>query len=250
MCSRYTIASKTGTIEEKFNITANYRNFQPVYNVSPGMMVPVITSDEPHKLQLLRFGLIPSYAKKEVFYPEVRIEGNRKEPGKAGIIFNSPYMEHVRSKRCLVPMDSFFTNVLNDKKTPYVVFMRRQERPFLVAGIWDEFKSRDGTVIHSFAIITTMANEVVRQAGCDRMPVIVRERNPALWLNKDNPVTVLSRLVNPYGSQLMNAYPVLPRVKRVEENDLELFTPAGPKVMAEFTQAHLDQAPSRRKWGH
>ena len=229
MCSRYTIASKTEVIEARFNICANYKNFKPVYNVSPGMMVPAITSDEPHKLQLLRFGLIPSYARKEVCYPEVRIEGPRKEPGKAGIIFSPPYAEHVRTKRCLIPADSFFTNYLNDKKTPHVVFMREKERPFLMAGIWDEYKSLDGTVTRSFAIITTMANEVVRQAGCERMPVIVRERNPASWLDPQNPVTVLSRLVHPYSAKLMNAYPIDARVKNVEANDAGLFRPAVTK---------------------
>jgi putative SOS response-associated peptidase YedK len=52
-----------------------------------------------------------------------------------------------------------------------------------LAGLWEGYRSPDGTVTRSYCIITTEANKLVA-AIHDRMPLVLNEEDFGLWLGE------------------------------------------------------------------
>ncbi len=69
MCGRYILVQKKEIIEKRFNVSFDEKtDYKPSYNVSPGKLAAVITNENPLKVQMLRFGLTPFWAKKEMLF--------------------------------------------------------------------------------------------------------------------------------------------------------------------------------------
>jgi putative SOS response-associated peptidase YedK len=64
MCGRFTL-EPTARFYERFGIANRLPDLAPRYNIAPGQMVPVITAQHPEQLTLMRWGLIPHWAKDE-----------------------------------------------------------------------------------------------------------------------------------------------------------------------------------------
>ncbi len=87
-----------------------------------------------------------------------------------------------------------------------------------MVGLWDSSTAEDGSIIESFTIITTYANELMVEIHKPkRMPVILDPENPATLLSANNDQAW--ELVKPYPSELMSAYRVSDYVKRPIHND-------------------------------
>ena len=86
-----------------------------------------------------------------------------------------------QKQRCLIFADGFYEwQQAGKRKQPY--FIRRADRqPMAFAGLWDTWKNQGESIISS-TIITTAAGERLA-AIHDRMPVILRPENYALWLS-------------------------------------------------------------------
>jgi putative SOS response-associated peptidase YedK len=67
------------------------------------------------------------------------------------------------------------------KKQPYYI-RRRDERVFALAGMWERWQDPAGSTVESYTILTTAPNDLLRSLH-DRMPVIVRPNDYALWLD-------------------------------------------------------------------
>ena len=104
----------------------------------------------------------------------------------------------LKSKRCLVPADGFFEWKKTEQgKVPHRIILKSEEL-FSFAGLWDEWAEKQtGEVLHTFSIITTDANELVRPIH-DRMPVILSPEAEELWLNENEPQEGLLSLLEPY----------------------------------------------------
>lgn len=64
MCGRYTLVTPEGEVLEQFNIHEPPRLFPPRYNIAPTQMVPAVRQAAAgRELVLLRWGLVPSWAK-------------------------------------------------------------------------------------------------------------------------------------------------------------------------------------------
>ena len=80
MCGRYILVQKLELIEKRFNVsTPQGVEWKPAYNISPGQLAPVITSDHPKELQLFRFGMTPFWAKKPMYMINARAEGDHNK---------------------------------------------------------------------------------------------------------------------------------------------------------------------------
>jgi putative SOS response-associated peptidase YedK len=91
---------------------------------------------------------------------------------------------------------------------------------FAFAGIWSCWNKPEGGVLHSCSIITTDANEHIRDIH-DRMPVILdREQQYQTWLEQ-NDIAVLKNLLHPYAGCL-EFYPVSTRVNYSKVDDPRL----------------------------
>lgn len=242
MCGRYVIVSSVETMEQRFGVkAAKPKTFIPNTNLSPGDVAPVISNSDPGALQFFTFGFSPSWADKRRYLLNARSEGDLNpdnDPayrGEAGILNKPMFRKAIRSQRCLVPADAFIEGPEKEKLSkPFVVHLRKKQRPFAMAGIWDLWQDpKSGEVHAGFAILTTTANAVLQAIGHHRSPVILAPEDEEAWLDPHLPMEALPRLLRPYPAEQMNAYPVDPAIKNPKVNGLALLEPIGPPVMGE-----------------
>ncbi|HNQ62128.1 MAG TPA: SOS response-associated peptidase [Bacteroidia bacterium] len=245
MCGRYVIVSSVEVIEKKFQVKAPELPLKmiPNYNLGPGSYGPVITSENPKELQFFQFGLTPSWAKKKMYLFNARSEGDgnkENDPnytGGKGIISKPSFRKPIRSQRCLVIADAFIEGSTKEGlDRPYVVYLK-QRRPFALAGIYDKWVDPStGEIVNSFAIITTTPNELLQKIPHHRSPVILEERDHQRWLKAEH-LNEITGMLQPYPSELMNAYPVSSRIKNPKQNDRELIEPVGQRLIPETETA-------------
>jgi putative SOS response-associated peptidase YedK len=244
MCGRYILIQKAEVLEKRFGVSIpDTISLVPSYNIAPGKYAPVITNDHPHDIQLFRFGMTPSWMAKPSLFINARSEGDHNSDnnpnynGAKGIITKPAFRKPIRSQRCLIPADAFIEGPEKEKlNKPYVIYLRDKVRPFAFAGIWDSWKNPEsGEIIHSFAIITTVANELLQKIQHRRCPVILHRSDEKNWLSNSLPLSEVTRLLIPYPYELMNAYPIAPTIKNPGADDPGLIHPAGERLMPETT---------------
>ena len=216
MCGRYTLSNPQGSFSETPEIDARFLAefvetgwVEPRYNIAPTQDVPVITNEGARLIERMRWGLVPHWTKElAAGKPLINARGETvaEKPS-----FRTPFKRH----RCLVPASGFYEwQRKGSKKVPYFIQLS-DERQMCFAGLWDTWDAEDGTVLHSFTIITTFANELVKPIH-DRMPVILREEDEAEWLNVDqHEPKRLKPLLVPYPEEEMEAHTVSPLVNSV-----------------------------------
>ena len=220
MCGRYTLASPVSDLAERFEIDEYPSSITPSYNIAPTQEVAaLIAEDDKRKLEIMRWGLIPSWAKE----PEI---GNRMINARAETIsekpsFRKPFKDH----RCLILADGFYEwQKTNNGKQPYYIHME-DGSPFAFAGLW-EIWDRDGEEVRSCTIITTDANELVGKIH-NRMPVILHPEDHGLWLDPDfGEKDPLMSLLRPYQEGAMEADPVSRRINKPSNNEPGCIEPA------------------------
>ncbi|MBW5444649.1 SOS response-associated peptidase [Cohnella sp. CFH 77786] len=217
MCGRYTI---TITLEElmlRYFAELPAAEFHlPRYNVAPTQMVPAVVNDgRRNRLGLLKWGLIPPWAEDEK-------AGSRLINARAETLEERPaYRDAYRRKRCLVPADGFYewkSEPGKGGKRPYRIVLRGGGM-FSMAALYETWTAPDGRKVGSFAIVTTEPNALM--AGIhDRMPVILRPEDEALWLDRQvQDPSLLRHLLVPYPADEMEAYEVDKRVGSPANDD-------------------------------
>jgi putative SOS response-associated peptidase YedK len=204
MCGRYTLITDIGRIAESFGVAPSLQA-QPRYNIAPTQDIVAILNnggaqnDEDAQMQLLRWGLIPAWAKDETI-------GSRMINARAETLAEKPSFRNLlRGRRCLVVADGFYEWRTEGKnKTPMYITLQ-DGQPFAFAGLWDLWKSSDGRQVQSCTIVTTEPNELMASIH-NRMPAILRPKAYEDWLNpqlRDD--QVLTHLLKPYPTELMKA---------------------------------------------
>ena len=103
------------------------------------------------------------------------------------------------------------------------------QHPLAFAGLWEGWRSPDGEVIRSFAILTTTANATMRQLHA-RMPVILEPAQWPVWLGEaeGDPAA----LMRPAPNDVLRLWPVSRAVNNVRNNGSDLLDriddPAAP----------------------
>ncbi len=197
----------------RFDINLEGTLLCPRYNIAPGQEAPVVVHDGGKSLEMMKWGLVPSWAKD----PSI---GNRMINARAETLAEKPSFKRlIGKKRCLVLADGFYEWRKEGKgKVPMRITLRGGE-PFSFAGLWDSWKKPDGGELRSFTIITTQANDLLRPIH-DRMPVILDQEGDEKWLDAEyKEVHKLLALLAPYPADRMEAYDVSPLVNS-PRNDL------------------------------
>jgi putative SOS response-associated peptidase YedK len=224
MCGRVRLSSDVSEIKLVFSIPPDRStpNFPPSWNVAPTDSLPVVRYDrkaEQRSLELLRWGLIPYWAK------DIKV-GFANINAKAEGIESKPAFRHAfERRRCLVPVDNFYEwKKTQTGKQPYAIALA--DRGIMaLAGLWENWKSQDGEWVRSFAIVTTEPNELCAELH-NRMPVILAPEAWPAWLGeKLGDEAQLKSLLAPYPSRDMICWPVSPRVGTVKNNDSSLIEP-------------------------
>ncbi len=218
MCGRYTLATPVGRLAEEFGFDSSSTEFRTSYNVAPTRQVPVVlTEGGKRRLEMLRWGLVPSWADDPGI--GARMINARSETAPEKPSFRRAF----RDRRCLIPADGFYEwKRENGGKQPYY-FRMQGGRPFAFAGLWESW-TKDGE-IRSCAILTTAANEVV--AGIhERMPVILPSRHYEAWLDPEAERDELTDLLVPYPGDDLETYPVSRFVNSPGNDDPRCIEPA------------------------
>ena len=173
------------------------------------------------RLSLYRWGLVPSWATDSSI-------GDRMINARAESVATKPsFRGPLRRGRCLVLADGFYEWQLQaGRKTKTPIYVRlKSGRPFAFAGLWDTWRSPEGTAISSCAIITTVANEILAPIH-NRMPVILDRSAHATWLDvRESPTDRLTSLLCPYPGAEMEAYAVSPLVNNPRNDVPECVAP-------------------------
>jgi putative SOS response-associated peptidase YedK len=194
-------------------------NYAPRYNGAPSQELLVIRRNHATgeiSLAPIRWGLIPAWCKDAK-------GGNKPINARAETVKTAPMFKAAyRSRRCIVPVDAFFEwQALAGRKQPYAIGLKSGE-PFGLAGLWENWKNPRGEWVRTFAIITTAANELMREIH-HRMPVILAPEDYARWLS-DAPEA--DDLLRPFDANLMRMWPVSTRVNSVREDDEGVLEPS------------------------
>jgi putative SOS response-associated peptidase YedK len=190
--------------------------------VAPTDPLPVVrydAKDNQRSLDVMRWGLIPFWAKDEkIGFSTINARAEEVDTKPA---FREPF----RQRRCLVPVENFYEWQKTAKgNQPYAVGLKGGGLMAL-AGLWDTWRSPGGERIRSFTIITTPPNELCA-ALHNRMPAVLKPDTWPLWLG-EQPAELgqIKALLAPYPSEDMIAWPVSQRVGNVKNNDPSLIEP-------------------------
>lgn len=208
MCGRFTLIV---TYEQLLEILDKHYNIQsfnmqtqlPRYNIAPTQdVISIIHDGINYRAGYLKWGLVPSFAKDEKI-------GVKMINAKAETLIEKPSFSNlIESKRCVVLADSFYEwKKSNNTKIPYRIQLNDQ-KVFPLAGLRSVYKRADGSLLHTVTIITTEANEFMKEIH-DRMPVILTKENEKIWLNSQ--IKDMNRVLSclkPYESNQMTSYQV------------------------------------------
>ena len=198
-----------------FSTDSSGADWAPRYNIAPTQNVAIVRQDpkQPTRtLSLIRWGLIPSWTKSATIGTgliNARTETAASTPS---------FSEALRRRRCLIPADGFYEWQRSAAgKQPYC-FEIGDNEIFAFAGLWDQWRSVDGKLLQTCAILTTAANKTMEEVH-DRMPVILSPDSYDLWLDPGfAKLDDLPALLKPYNGT-MRRYAVSSRVNAVANDD-------------------------------
>lgn len=210
MCGRYELTDPK--LASKFRgYEHNFDDSKPNYNVAPTQLMPVATNIGGHKqLELMHWG-IPRMIGPDKVREIINTRSNKA--------FERFWGNTVLHKRCLVPATGFFEwKTTKDGKQPFYIHPTDQKL-FAFAGIWSEWKTKEGEVMRTYSIMTTEPNKVM--AGIhNRMPVILHEEDYDTWLTPSDDRNVIEPLLRPYEDNALEAYEVSKAVNNARDYSL------------------------------
>lgn len=235
MCGRYSVSANPEAIQRRFQLdrpialAPNPDFALPRYNVAPTQDVVIVRMNAAGERVGVwaRWGLVPPSAKD-------LSGGARMINARAETLFSKPvFRMNAQLRRCLVPSDGFFEwAVVGKSKQPYRIRMK-DGRIFAMAGIWSRWRGADGSVVDTCSVVTSPPNELVAPFH-DRMPVILKDDDWALWLNAEVKVKEpLEKLFAPYSTDELVAVPVSRSVNSVKNDNESCIEETEPLVPQE-----------------
>jgi putative SOS response-associated peptidase YedK len=202
MCGRYTLRTPRDVLKRHFGLVSVPEGLTPRYNIAPTQPVAVVPNLPERRLEMFRWGLIPSWAKD----PSI---GNRMINARVETAAEKPsFRTALRMRRCLVLADGFYEwTGETSPKVPMYVHMKSQE-PFAFAGLWDTWRAAEDEPIFSCTILTTSPN-ALRAHIHNPKPVSHPPEAYSTWL-EPAPIDPgsLSPLLVPFPADGMEAYAV------------------------------------------
>lgn len=235
----------------------------PRWNIAPSQPVLAArtwrrdrgTADErdERRLDVLRWGLIPSWAK------DPRI-GHALANARAETVEEKPAFRGAwkAGRRALVFADAFYewrdvedatadprngdradgttgtrpvARAPKPRRQPYAVRLE-DDAPFAFGGLWEVWRDREAADeedeespwVTTCTLITTKPNRLLSRLH-DRMPVIVPPEHYDAWLDPDTSLEDARAMLRPYASKPMRAYAVSPYVNSPDHDDPHVLDP-------------------------
>ena len=183
MCGRFLFTSPPEAVGRAFEVAIR-DNFPPRWNIAPTQPIGVIRLDSrrAREFALVRWGFVPSWAKKDYFEkvgtkPLINARGET-------VAEKPTFRSAFKRRRCLVPADGFYEwRTENGARQPYLI-RPKKDGVFAFAGLWESAIDPDGGEIDTAAIITAAAGADIAPLH-NREPVVIARENFARWLDPD-----------------------------------------------------------------
>ena len=220
MCGRYTLKLPLDAVAEDLGVDHPEFAIEPRYNISPTQRLPVVTGELPHRMQLMRWGLVPSWAK------DVSIS-NKMINARAETLFEKPsFRNAIAKRRCLIPTDGFYEwKATPFGKVPQHIHLQSQGL-ITFGGLWESWLDGEERELRTFTIITTTPNALMAEIH-DRMPVIIAPQDRERWLDPQTPLAEIQAMLAPYPDGQLVADAVGHLVNSPRNEGPELLNPPG-----------------------
>ncbi|MBW2460232.1 MAG: SOS response-associated peptidase [Deltaproteobacteria bacterium] len=272
MCGRYTLSLSVEEIWDELDLDGEpgadiwsqgpQTTLAPRFNIAPSQAVPVVTDKSPGKLVMVRWGLVPFWAKD----PKI---GYRMLNARGETLADKPaFRDSFKKRRCLVVADGFYewkrpeepaeaSQTSKSKKTrkaPKIPFYARPTAGGVLtfAGLWASWRPKDmaseqtgeqpGPQVISCTVVTTDAAGPMSDVH-HRMPVILEGDARARWLDHGSTPEDLDALIAPRIPDL-ELFAVRPLVNSVKNDGPDLIVPADQDGRTGLTDD--DGVPSQR----
>ena len=199
MCGRFTITIEPAFFQQELDLGSVPAEWKPRYNAAPSQDIPVVLNKDTRDVEMLRWGLIPFWAKDEKI-------GYRMINARSETIQEKPSFRNAfKQRRCLILADGFYEWQKQSGKAPKVPYYFRlaDGKPFAFAGIWETWGAPEGETVRSCSIITCEPNPLVAEAH-NRMPVLFDKGMMWEWL-AEKPADDLQAMLAPYPAEKMSA---------------------------------------------
>ena len=180
MCRRYTLSATESVLRGIPWIDAIRGAHEPKYNIGPGNSAPVVITNRRGNLILetMRWGLVPSWAE------DLRI-GYKLATVPLDDANTSPaFQTSFRARRCLLLADGFYMWQTARNGTNTLVWFYRPGRTlFAIAGVWEEWASREAReTLFTFAMIT-VSPKGQESATAEEWPAVLGETGRRRWMD-------------------------------------------------------------------
>jgi putative SOS response-associated peptidase YedK len=192
----------------------------PVYNLCPTQDSPIVRVVLGEvQIDRMRWQLVP--ATEPAFSTKLSTINARSE----GIFASRLYRDLVIRQRCIVPVSGFYEwKRSGEVKRPFRIHLR-DDAIMSVAGIWDTWRPGTPEQKHSFSILTTSANDFMKEIH-NRMPVILDRSHEAVWLDpavRDR--GVIERMLQPCPSSWLDSVEISALVNSPKNNSSDVLKP-------------------------
>lgn len=221
MCGRFTQQLPAEEICDLYSVrgTPLPPNRRARYNGAPGQGFAACRIDDvgAHAIALLRWGLVPSWAR------DAKI-GSRLINARSETVDSKPsFRAAFRSRRCMNPADGWFEwRQAGNGKQPYFL-TPADGSPLSFAALWERW-DQDGMPLETSTIITTAASPELHDIH-HRQPAIIEPRWFSDWLDPMTPHPALLEIVREPYCGPFERRPVTTRVNSVRNDDPNILVP-------------------------
>jgi putative SOS response-associated peptidase YedK len=203
MCGRFVTVIPAEELRAIFALIENPQ-IEPRYNIAPMQKAGIVrqAEDSTNRFDFLKWGLVPSWSTDPT-------KGSMLINARSETVKEKPSFRHaIKTNRCIIPISGFYEwTLVGKEKHPHYIYITDKSVMGL-AGIWEHWKSPDGTALETFSILTTTANKRLEPLH-ERMPVILHPSDYDLWLDKKlTDPNHLDHLYKPFPDEMIEFHEV------------------------------------------
>ena len=221
MCGRYASSRGAEELAGSFEVDQlPEQQLPPRWNIAPTDLVYAVVQGQTRNLRVLRWGLVPSWAKDAK--GAARLINARQETVASKPAFRSAYQH----RRCLLPADGYYEWQQDGaRKQPW--FLRsRDGAPLAMAGLYERWSPPGAEPLWTCTVLTTHAADELSHVH-DRTPLLIPRPDWARWLDPDL-TDPGADLLRPGLAGTLEAWPVSAAVGNVRNDGPELVRPVEP----------------------
>lgn len=182
MCGRFLLDSDIDYILKQYRILNSEVDDFNKGDYYPSQRAPIVLDNYKRTLKLAKWGF-------ELIKRKGLIINARAESISAKPMFKNSYY----NSRCIIPASLFYEWKEEKNKVKHEVYLKGKKLISL-GGLFKEFYDQRGNKHISFVIITTEANDKMKNIH-SRMPLIVKEDALDYWLDNKTPINTVEEII-------------------------------------------------------